>query len=1014
MKKFLMFICILCSIAILSSCGGSSSSNITNNSANVEFNPSDGGVANGESDVSLTPEIILQFPEAMNPVTLNNNSVILYKNNQVNLSKKLTSGESVELGNITSNSDNTKFYFSPKYPLVSYTTYSVELTSAVKTKTGKSITMSSPLKFTTGGSKHLPTVAIISPTNNATNIDLLPSIQIKFSEAVNNVNTSTVTLHEGSATGTIIATGNLSLGSDNTYTFSPTSALKGQTSYYIVLSDGITDNTGNKLTATSFNFTTVDSTLPDATAPTANILSPSNNASNVTTSPSIQIKFSEAVNNVNTSTVTLHEGSATGTIIATGNLSLGSDNIYTFSPTSALKGLTSYYIVLSDGITDNTGNKLTATSFNFTTVDSTQPDATAPTASILSPSNNASNVTASPSIQIKFSEAVNNVNTSTVTLHEGSATGNIIATGNLSLGSDNTYTFSPTSTLNGETSYYIVLSDGITDNAGNKLTTTSFNFTTGETTAPTVNILSPSDNASNVTTSPSIQIKFSEAVNNVNTSTVTLHEGSTTGTVISTGNLTLESDNTYTFSPTGLLNEETSYYIVLSDGITDNAGNKLNAISFNFTTGATPATPVATWISGSNSVNALGVYGTKGQSNASNQPGARSNSISWIDNSGDLWLFGGRGYGSSSGLGYLNDLWKYDPTTNQWEWVSGSNSTNAAGVYGTKGQADASNQPGARSNSISWIDNSGNLWLFGGSDLNGNLNDLWKYDPTTNQWTWVSGSNSTNALGVYGTKGQADPSNQPGARSGSISWIDNSGNLWLFGGNGYGYVFSSRPENLNDLWKYDPTTNQWTWVSGSNSTNATGVYGTKGQADSSNQPGSRGGSVSWIDNSGNLWLFGGNGYASSSTFGILNDLWKYNPTTNQWEWVSGSNSTNAKGVYGTKGQADVSNQPGARSGSISWIDSSGNLWLFGGSGYNDLWKYNPTTNQWTWMSGSNSTNAKGVYGTKGQADASNQPGARLGSIRWMDNSGNLWLYGGSGYASSSYGYLNDLWCIKIK
>ncbi|MEN9946326.1 MAG: hypothetical protein RLZZ293_712, partial [Pseudomonadota bacterium] len=52
MKKFLMFICMLCSIAILSSCGGSSSSNITNNSANVEFNPSDGGVANGESDVS--------------------------------------------------------------------------------------------------------------------------------------------------------------------------------------------------------------------------------------------------------------------------------------------------------------------------------------------------------------------------------------------------------------------------------------------------------------------------------------------------------------------------------------------------------------------------------------------------------------------------------------------------------------------------------------------------------------------------------------------------------------------------------------------------------------------------------------------------------------------------------------------------------------------------------------------------------------------------------------------------
>jgi N-acetylneuraminic acid mutarotase len=732
--------------------------------------------------------------------------------------------------------------------------------------------------------------------------------------------------------------------------------------------------------------------------------------------PSIQIKFSEAVNNVNTSTVTLHEGSATGTIIATGNLSLGSDNTYTFSPTSPLKGLTSYYIVLSNGITDNTGNKLTATSFNFTTLDSTLPDAAAPTASILSPSNNASNVTASPSIQIKFSEAVNNVNTSTVTLHEGSATGTIIAIGNLSLGSDNTYTFSPTSPLNGETSYYIVLSDGITDNAGNKLTAISFNFTTGETTAPTVNILSPSNNASNVTTSPSIQIKFSEAVNNVNTSTVTLHEGSTTGTIIATGNLTLESDNTYSISPTNELNLQTTYYLVFSNGITDNAGNKLTATSFNFTTAIT----LATWVSGSNLIDAKGVYGTKGQAAASNQPGARVSSISWIDNSGNLWLFGGSGYSASAYADNLNDLWKYDPTTNQWTWVSGSDDVNAIGIYGTKGQADASNQPGARNSSISWIDNSGNLWLFGGfgnsSSSSGYLNDLWKYNPTTNQWTWVSGSDSTNTTGVYGTKGQADASNQPGARGASISWIDSSGNLWLFGG--AGYDASSKVGDLNDLWKYNPTTNQWTWMSGSNSRYTIGVYGTKGQAAASNQPGARRGSISWIDSSGNLWLFGG-------SYDNYNDLWKYDPTTNLWTWVSGSNSINAKGVYGTKGQADASNQPGGRRFSTSWMDNSGNLWLFGGAGYgassngnlNDLWKYNPNTDQWTWVSGSDLVNESGVYGTKGQANALNQPGGRFFSTSWMDKSGNLWLFGGYGYGSSvnqSKSNLNDLWRIKIK
>jgi N-acetylneuraminic acid mutarotase len=36
---------------------------------------------------------------------------------------------------------------------------------------------------------------------------------------------------------------------------------------------------------------------------------------------------------------------------------------------------------------------------------------------------------------------------------------------------------------------------------------------------------------------------------------------------------------------------------------------------------------------------------------------------------------------------------------------------------------------------------------------------------------------------------------------------------------------------------------------------------------------------SWIDASGNLWLFGGNGYDSTGNFGYLNDLWQYDPGT---------------------------------------------------------------------------------------------------------------------------------------
>jgi N-acetylneuraminic acid mutarotase len=340
---------------------------------------------------------------------------------------------------------------------------------------------------------------------------------------------------------------------------------------------------------------------------------------------------------------------------------------------------------------------------------------------------------------------------------------------------------------------------------------------------------------------------------------------------------------------------------------------------------------------------------------------------------------------------------------NLWTWMSGSDVANPAGVYGTKGIANAANVPVGRRDAVSWSDSSGNLWLFGGqSGAWKAYNDLWRFDGSN--WIWVSGSDTTNQTGVYGTKGTVDATNVPGAREDAISWTDSSGNLWLFGGRGYDST-GTRGE-LNDLWKYDGT--NWTWMSGSNLVNQAGVYGTLGVADAANVPCARRGGVSWTDSSGNLWLFGGYGLA----IGYLNDLWKYDGTN--WTWMNGSILANHPAVYGTQGVADAANMPGVRQGAISWIDSSDNLWLFGGAGYdstgasgylNDLWKYDGSN--WTWVSGSNTRNQIGVYGTQGVADAANVPGARYYSVSWTDSSGNLWLFGRVGIEFDLP--FNDLW-----
>ena len=213
-----------------------------------------------------------------------------------------------------------------------------------------------------------------------------------------------------------------------------------------------------------------------------------------------------------------------------------------------------------------------------------------------------------------------------------------------------------------------------------------------------------------------------------------------------------------------------------------------------------------------------------------------------------------------------------------------------------------------------------------------------------------------------------------------------------------------------------PVSNTWTWMSGSTATGQQPTYGTKGVGAASSVPGARQDPYTWIDAAGNFWLFGGKGYDSTGTFGLLNDLWRFDGMV--WTWVGGSTVADQSGVYGTKGVADPGNWPGARQWGNSWVDTTGNFWLFGGLGYaalpssgslNDVWKFDGS--QWTWMSGSNSSAANGVYGTQGVADPANAPGARHFSASCRDAAGNFFVFGGTGYdATNAFsGKLNDLW-----
>src|ERR1035437_6521136 len=115
----------------------------------------------------------------------------------------------------------------------------------------------------------------------------------------------------------------------------------------------------------------------------------------------------------------------------------------------------------------------------------------------------------------------------------------------------------------------------------------------------------------------------------------------------------------------------------------------------------------------------------------------------------------------------------------EWTWMNGDSAVYGSPVYGTLGVFAPNNTPGALRESGQWTDKQGNFWLFGG-EFGGFWNDLWKFDPSINQWAWMNNSVQYNVdtNGNYGIQNVASPNNRPGGRGyGIMTWVDTSGNL---------------------------------------------------------------------------------------------------------------------------------------------------------------------------------------------------------------------------------------------
>lgn len=257
-----------------------------------------------------------------------------------------------------------------------------------------------------------PTISTLNPADNATGVAVDANLVITFDQAVD-VETGNITIYKSSDDSTAeeidVTSGQVTGTGTDTITINPSSDLGSETSYYVQIAATAFDNSGGDSFAGISDSTTWNFTTADAIAPSISSLSPADGATGVAVDANLVITFSEAVD-VESGNIVIYKSSddsAVATIDVTGGqvTGTGTDTI-TINPTSDLAANTSYYVqIAATAFDDAAGNSFAgisdSTTWNFATVDTA-----APTISSLSPTHEATGVSAGTSLVATFSEAV--------------------------------------------------------------------------------------------------------------------------------------------------------------------------------------------------------------------------------------------------------------------------------------------------------------------------------------------------------------------------------------------------------------------------------------------------------------------------------------------------------------------------------------------------------------------------------------------------------------------------------
>ena len=127
--------------------------------------------------------------------------------------------------------------------------------------------------------------------------------------------------------------------------------------------------------------------------------------------------------------------------------------------------------------------------------------------------------------------------------------------------------------------------------------------------------------------------------------------------------------------------------------------------------------------------------------------------------------------------------------------------------------------------------------------------------------------------------------NTPTPRIGSASWFDGVGKkLWLYGGFGLS-VSANIYGSLGDMWHFDLNKGLWIGQREIDGFFIKPDYESIKEKGLVASPGSRHFPLTWTDNEGKFWLYGGQVEMTQSKLKVERNLWTFNPITESWSTV---------------------------------------------------------------------------------------------------------------------------------